>query len=161
MSDLHAALHAADMAVLDALATDPAMSKAEMVGIAVRAAAPLIREAERDAARAEAERLTIEIGKVVDSRERLRVEMGQKVIDAHREAALAQAEVAALRERLASEIREAEVARKHARVLADLRGKVEALHDKQHFPWLPKRGTTDCGCPVGAVLALIEEAENE
>jgi hypothetical protein len=46
--------------------------------------------------RAEVDRLTIEIRKVVDSRERLRVEMEQKVIDANREVALARAEVAAL-----------------------------------------------------------------
>lgn len=55
-----------------------------------------IAESSRDAARAEVDRLTIEIGKVVDSRERTRVEAEQKVIDAHREAALARAEVAAL-----------------------------------------------------------------
>lgn len=81
---------------------------------------------ERDAARAEVDRLNIEIGKVVDSRERTRVEIGQKVIDANREAALAHAEVAALREMLAAEIREADVARRHAAILADLRADLTA-----------------------------------
>jgi hypothetical protein len=40
---------------------------------------------------------------------------------------LAEQEVAALRERLAAEIREGDVARKHADILTDLRGKAEAL----------------------------------
>ena len=93
------------------------------------------------------------------SRERIRVEMEQKVIDAHREVALARAEVAALHV-LVQDASDAFAAGRRE-VLADLRAKVEGLHDSQHFPWLPKRGTTDCGCPVGAVLALIEEAQHD
>jgi hypothetical protein len=125
--------------------------------------------AERDAARAEVDRLNIEIGKVVDSRERNRVEMGQKVIDANREAALARAEVAALRELV--EVQGRNIRRE---VLADLTARVKGL---PYRTWVPphatdcpgrpgKRGICTCGDSLRAsdwmlradVLALIEEA---
>jgi hypothetical protein len=55
----------------------------------------------------------------------------------------------ALRERLASEIRESEVARDHARALADLRDKVEALR-RPPVPWVP----------IDDVLALFDKEKS-